>query len=465
MVFEQFYLGCLSHASYLLGSYGVAAVVDPQRDVRLYLEAAHERGLEIDYIIETHLHADFVSGHRELAALTGAQIYMGARADPRFSHVAVVDEDEISFGHCRLRFLETPGHSLDSISIVVTDLDRSPEPFAVLTGDTLFIGDVGRPDLSKGKNAREMAGLLYRSLHEKLLKLPNFVEVYPAHGAGSLCGKQLSSESRSTIGREKATNYALRAASEADFIELITSDLPERPGYFALDKEINRSGARPLSELPPLRALRPGDVLGEQENGAVLLDTRPAVQFAASHLPGSVQIGLAGEFAVWAGDLLGLKTRLVLIAENQDRLIESRIRLARVGIESVAGYLEDGLAGWVREGMPLEQTHQISAEELARRLTSTPGSIEVLDVRRPSEWAEGFIEGAVLVPLHDLTARLPELDRNRSWAVHCKGGYRSAIAASLLQRSGFHQVFNIVGGFDAWRACDLPYKRAQRAAG
>ena len=390
---------------------------------------------------------------------------MGVRADPRFSHVAVVDGDEISFGHCRLKFLDTPGHSLDSISIVVTDLDRSPEPFAVLTGDTLFIGDVGRPDLSQGKSAQEMAGLLYHSLHEKLLKLPDFVEVYPAHGAGSLCGKHLSSETHSTIGKERAGNYALRVASETEFVELITCELPERPGYFALDKEINRSGAPPLSELPPLRPLRPGELITEQERGAVLLDTRPAVQFAASHVPEAVNIGLSGEFASWAGDLLGLKTPLVLIAENEDRLLESRIRLARVGIESVIGYLEDGVAGWAREGMPLEQTPQISAEALAHRLASMPGSMQTLDVRRPSEWAEGFIEGAVLVPLHDLPARLPELDTGRPWTVHCKGGYRSAIAASFLQRSGFRQVFNLVGGFDAWRACNLPYKRAQQAAG
>jgi hydroxyacylglutathione hydrolase len=465
MVFEQFYLGCLSHASYLIGSEGIAAVVDPQRDVGLYLEEARKRGLSIAYVIETHLHADFVSGHRELAALTGARIYLGAESGAEFLHAAVRDGNELSFGRCRLKFLETPGHSLDSISILVTDLDRSPEPFAVLTGDTLFIGDVGRPDLSKGRNAEEMAALLYRSLHEKLLRLPDAVEVYPAHGAGSLCGKQLSSETRSTIGKERLSNYALRTATEDDFIRLITSELPERPAYFALDKEINRAGAPLLSEIPSAPALRPGEVAREQEDGAVVLDTRPAAQFAAGHVPGSVHIGLAGQFAVWAGALLGLDTRLVIVAESPESILETRIRLARVGIESIVGYLKDGVAGWARDGMPLEQTPQISAEELYRRLASDPGSVRTVDVRRPPEWAEGHIEGAVLIPLHDLTGRLDELDKERPVATHCKGGYRSAIAASLLQRSGFQTVFNVTGGFDAWRACNLPYIRARQATG
>jgi len=464
MYFQQFYLGCLAHASYMIGSKGTAAVVDPQRDVEIYLEEAGKHGLRIEYVIETHLHADFVSGHRELAARTGARVYLGASAGAAFPHVGVRDGDELCFGGCRLTFLETPGHSPDSISVVVADLDRSPEPFAVLTGDTLFIGDVGRPDLVRGRSPQEMAALLYRSV-QKLLRLADSVEVYPAHGAGSLCGKQISDERRSTIGREKLANYALRAASEEEFVRLITADLPERPEYFALDREMNRAGAAVLAELPPLRALGPEEVLSRQKEGAVVLDTRPAVQFGAAHVPGSVHIGLSGQFASWAGTLLGLGTDIILVAEDERRLAESRIRLARVGIERVIGHLAGGIAGWTRAGYPVEQVAQVRVDELHKLLGEEPGRVQLLDVRRPAEWNEGHIGGALLKPLDRLTATLRDLDAERLTAVHCQSGYRSSTAASLLLRAGFRQVANVVGGFDAWRACTLPYVREEKAAG
>ncbi|MFB3917821.1 MAG: rhodanese-like domain-containing protein [Terriglobales bacterium] len=463
MYFQQFYLACLSHASYMIGSEGVAAVVDPQRDIGLYLDEAQQHGFTIAHVIETHLHADFVSGHRELAALTGAKIYLSAAARAEFPHVPVHDQDEIRFGHCVLKFLETPGHSLDSVSILVTDVKRSPEPFAILTGDTLFIGDVGRPDLSKGKDPQEMAQLLYRSLHEKLLRLPDGVEVYPTHGAGSLCGRQLSKERSSTIGKERATNYALRAASEAEFVRLITSELPERPGYFGLDKEINRKGAALLSEQRPLPPLRPHGLMIEQDHGAIVLDTCPDEDFAAAHVPGSIHIGLSGQFASWAGTLIGLDKDVVLIAESEQRIQEARVRLARVGIERVVAYLEDGVAGWAREGLRLESVRQISVEELYRLRTTGAGSGQVIDVRRPNEWDDGHIPGAQLIPLHNLPAKLPELDRRSPIAVHCKSGYRSMIAVSLLQAAGFRQVYNVVGGFDAWRTCKLPEESKLRA--
>lgn len=455
MYFQQFYLTCLSHASYMIGSEGVAAVVDPQRDVGIYLDAAREQGLSLEHIIETHLHRDFVSGHIELAALTCARIHLSVKAGARFAHVPVGDGDEIGFGRCRLRFLETPGHSLDSVSILVTDLDRSPEPYAVITGDTLFIGDVGRPDLSPDSTPQQLAALLYRSLHEKLLRLPDSVEVYPAHGAGSLCGRQLSTERVSTIGRERATNYALQPRSEQEFVRLITADQPERPAYFLQDAEINRAGAPPLKDLPPLAALRPGDAVVAQERGAVILDTRPASQFAAANIPGAVHIALAGQFASWAGTLLGLDAELVLVAEDQQRVTESRVRLARVGIERVAGYLEDGMAAWIREGLPVEESPTILAPELGRMLEEQHGMVQVVDVRRPTEWDEGHIEGAVLKPLDRLAALAGDLDRTRPVAVHCKSGYRSAIAASLLQRAGFRSVYNITGGLDAWKSSGL----------
>ena len=462
MYFQEFYLTCLSHASYMVGSEGVAAVIDPQRDVGIYLDAAGEQNLKIEHIIETHMHRDFVSGHIELAALTGARIHLSAKAGATFPHQPVHEGDEIAFGRCVLRFLETPGHSLDSISILVTNLERGREPFAVVTGDTLFIGDVGRPDLSGDYTPQQLAALLYRSLHEKLLKLPDQTEVYPAHGAGSLCGRQLSTERLSTIGKERATNYALQPRSEAEFVNLITADQPERPAYFARDAEINRTGAPALKDLAPLSALRPGDLLALQEQGAIVLDTRPSQQFAAAHIPGAVHIGLAGQFASWAGILLGLGTEVVLVAEDQPHVEETRLRMARVGLERVAGYLEDGMAAWIREGLPVAEVPSISVQELCQMLAGD-GSIQVLDVRRHMEWEEGHIEGALLKPLDRLMSKTSDLDRTRPIATHCKSGYRSAIAASLLQRGGFQLVYNITGGFDAWKSSGLPIAKAEPA--
>jgi hydroxyacylglutathione hydrolase len=454
--FEQFYLACLSHASYLLGSEGEAAVVDPQRDVAVYLEEAGKHNLRIRYIIETHLHRDFVSGHRELAEMTGAQIYVSRAAGAKFPHVAIRDGDELQFGRCRLKFLETPGHSLDSISILVADLDRSEQPFAVLTGDTLFIGDVGRPDLARSHSAQELAALLYRSLFGKLLALPDEVLVYPAHGAGSLCGRQLGSARFSTIGAERTGNYALQARSEEDFVRLVTSDLPERPAYFESDAEINRTGAPPLSALPPLKALQPGEVRSAQRDGVVVLDTRPVAQFAAGHIPGSIHIGLEGQYASWAGILLGLEQPLVIVGEDRQRVEESRVRLARVGIEKVAGYVEDGFAAWARDRLPVAQVNQVAVQELGRLLQEDGDNLEVVDVRRPSEWQQGIIPRARLMPLDKLPSMLEDLDRNRTITAYCKSGYRSSIATSLMERAGFTDVVNVTGGMDAWRICGLP---------
>ena len=455
MYFEQFYLGCLAHASYMAGSEGVAAVVDPQRDVDVYLEAARANGLRIEHVIETHLHADFVSGHRELAARTGARIYVGAQAGAQFPHVAVSQGDEIRFGQCLLRFLETPGHTLESICVLLTDVDRSPQPFALLTGDTLFIGDVGRPDLSPSHTPRQLAGLLYDSLHQKLLKLPDGVRVYPAHGAGSLCGRQMSSERSSTIGEQRVANYALRAATRDEFVHLIADTLPERPAYFARDAEINRTGAASLGDLPPLRELRPDALPRLQQSGAIVLDTRPDIQFGAGHVPGSVNIPLSGQFAAWAGALLGLETDLILVTENVAGAPESRMRLARVGIERVAGYLADGIRAWHTANQPIQPLPHITVQDLDR-LRSEDAALQIADVRRPAEWEEGHIAGALLLPLNQIAAAIGQLDPVRPIAVHCKSGYRSAIAASLLLRAGFRQVVNVTGGFDAWKAAGLP---------
>lgn len=338
MYFEQFYLTCLAHASYMIGSGGEAAVVDPQRDVDIYLTAASEQNLKIRHIFETHLHADFVSGHKELAARTGAKIYIGAQANAEFPHVPLTDGFEVKMGAVRIRALETPGHTPESVCLVITDENNSTEPCAVVTGDTLFIGDVGRPDLSRTHTPRQLAGLLYDSLHQKLLTLPDAVMVYPAHGAGSLCGRAMRAERSSTIGTERLTNYALQIPSREQFIAQLTANLPARPEYFLEDAEINRSGALALTELPPLPAMSPAEVraLLRENANANVLDVRPGNVFAAGHVPGSINIALSGQFASWAGGVLGIHSKPVLVGDSDVQIEEARLRLARVGIEDCA---------------------------------------------------------------------------------------------------------------------------------
>ena len=454
MYFEQFYLGCLAHASYLLASEGEAVVVDPQRDVELYLKAAADHGVAIRHIFETHLHADFVSGHRELAARTGAKIYMGAQAGAEFPHVPVTDGFELKFGKASIRVLQTPGHTPESICLVVTDAAKSPLPWSVLTGDTLFIGDVGRPDLSPRHTPAELAGLLYDSLHCKLLTLPDNVLVYPAHGAGSLCGRNMRAERSSTIGTERLTNYALQIKSREEFVAQLTSHLPARPDYFLKDAEINRTGAAALSDLAPLRAIAPAELKRMLDDGEVALDVRPGEEFAAGHVPGSVNIALSGQFASWAGTVLGLTAHPVLIAASGEQVEEARLRMARVGIEALDGYLQGGLAAWKQAGLPVATLAQMNVAELDARLRS--GKVQVLDVRREPEWEAAHIEGATWWPLDNFRVSPPELDHEVPIAVHCKGGYRSMIACSLLQRAGFRNVINLTGGFDAWQLASLP---------
>lgn len=454
MYFEQFYLGCLAHASYLLASEGEAVVVDPQRDVDLYLKAAAEHGVTIRHIFETHLHADFVSGHRELAARTGAKIYMGAQAGATFPHVDVSDGFELKFGKASIRVLETPGHTPESICLVVTDHEKSKSPWAVLTGDTLFIGDVGRPDLSPRHTPAQLAGLLYDSLHQKLLTLSDNVLVYPAHGAGSLCGKNMRAERSSTIGTERLTNYALQINSRDEFISQLTSHLPARPEYFAKDAEINRTGASALAELPPLRAIEPRELEKMLKEGEIALDVRPGDDFAAGHVPGSVNIALSGQFASWAGTVFGLSSHPVLTAATDAHIEEARTRLARVGIEALDGYLAGGVTAWKHAGLPVATIAQITVADLNAQLQS-PG-LQVLDVRREPEWDAAHIEDAIWWPLDNFRVSPPEIDHDVPLAVHCKSGYRSMIASSLLQRAGFKHVINVVGGFDAWQQAQLP---------
>ena len=481
MYFQSFYLTCLAHASYMVGSEGLAAVVDPQRDVEIYIEEAKQQGLKIAYVIETHLHADFVSGHHELAERTGATICIGAKAGATFPHRDMRDGDKIEFGKCTLQFLETPGHTPESMCILLTDRERGNAPWAVLTGDTLFIGDVGRPDLSADHTPQQLAGMMYDSLHTKLFPLADDVEVYPAHGAGSLCGRSIGNERSSTIGKEKQFNYALQPMPREAFMQMLTADLPERPGYFSRDAEINRAGAEALQELPPLTALSPDEVekrVGrpgvDAGSGALILDTRPSSDFFASHVPGSVHIALSGQYASWAGALIGLDREIILVAEDLERTEESRMRLARVGIERITGYLEGGISAWQRSGRMVSQFAQVSAGELRQLLVREPG-MQVVDVRRSAEWDAGHISQAKLLPLNKLAALLgsdsstanklfQNLDVHRPIIVHCQGGYRSAIAASMLERAGFSMVVNVIGGFDSWKLQQFPVVTSEKSS-
>ena len=454
MYFEQFYLGCLAHASYLLGSKGEGIVVDPQRDVEIYLEAARKNELRIRYIFETHLHADFVSGHRELAARTGAEIYLSRHAGATFPHVDVDDGYTLRVGKLKIEVLATPGHTPESISLLVTDEEKGDQPWAVLTGDTLFIGDVGRPDLSPTHTPVQLAGMLHDSLNRKLMTLPDAVLIYPAHGAGSLCGRNMRAERFSTIGTERLTNYALQIRDRDEFVRQMTSNLPARPDYFLEDAAINRTGAPALSDLPALKTITAQELTAMLDKGAMALDVRPGAEFVAGHVPGSVSIPLSGQFASWAGAVLGLSSRPVLIAANADQINEARIRLARIGIEDVAGYLEGGTEGWQKAGLPVEQVNQITPQELAMQLSQ--GGIGVLDVRREGEFLAGHIESADWHPLDRFKAALPEINKDSPVAVHCKSGYRSLIAVSVLQRAGYHNVVDVTGGFDAWAGAGLP---------
>ena len=457
MYFKQFYLGCLAHASYLIGSDGEAAVVDPQRDVDQYIAEAAARNLKIKYIIETHLHADFVSGHRELSDKTGAEIVFGKESGATFPHCAVKDGDELTIGRAKLRIMETPGHTPESICALVTEVEQKTGERAcvpkLLTGDTLFIGDVGRPDLAGGRGytSQDMAAMMYDSLHRKILTLSDDIEVYPAHGAGSMCGKNLSTDTSSTIGQQRRFNYALQPMSKDEFVRMMTTDLPEAPAYFPQDAEINRGGAAPLEGLPPLASMTPAEVAECAKHGCVVLDVRTADEFGAGHVPGSMNIGLGGQFASWAGTLIPLSAPIVLLAESEEKAEEARMRLARVGLENIKGHLAGGMNAWKEAGFDVAVVPQISVADL-RRLIDARADLQVLDVRRPGEYESGHVPRAVTSPLAKLRESLPLLafDPARTTTVICAGGYRSSAATSLLQAAGFSDLLNVTGGTAAW---------------
>ena len=458
MFFRQYYLGCLSHASYLIGDAesGRAVVVDPQRDVAQYLADAEVNGLRIEKVVETHFHADFLSGHLELAERTGASIVYGRDAEGRteFPIEPVGDGTRMGLGDPRtgvvLDVLETPGHTPESISIVVRE-QSDAEPWGVLTGDTLFIGDVGRPDLlsSAGASADDLARDLYRSLHSKLLALPDATRVFPAHGAGSACGKHLSTETESTIGEQRRTNYALQPMSEDAFVEAVTEGQAAAPLYFSFAATRNRQARDPLEEHAPVPGLSLDEVLAAQRDGTAVVDTRDAADFAAGHLRGSINVGLGGRFAEYTGQIVAAETPIVLVAEP-DHEEEARIRLARIGYDHVLGALADPLCAFADHPDDVEQSSRLSVVELADRL-ETVADLQLVDVRGPSEVEGGTIEGATHVQLPEIVSRAAELDPQRPTVVYCTGGYRSSIAASTLRAHGFADVSDLLGGYSAWR--------------
>ncbi len=461
MILQQYYLGCLAHASYLIADLqsGVAAVVDPQRDVDQYLTDARRAGVRIEHVFLTHFHADFLAGHLELRDRAGAKIYLGRSAQAEYEFTPVGDGDVVELGsQVRLQVLETPGHSPESISILVFDLTEDAKaPAAVLTGDTLFIGDVGRPDLraSLGWSAQELGSMLFDSLRDKLLPLPDATLVYPAHGAGSLCGKHLSSDTVSTIGEQRLHNYALQPTSRDEFIRIVTADQPETPSYFSYDAVLNAQ-EHPTLEKALERGLRPltlEQTLEAKSAGAQILDTRDPADFAGAHLAGSINIGLGGSYATWCGTLLD-RERPVVVVTDLGRELESAMRLGRIGFDIVAGYLGRGLLAL--EGHPdlVASAERVTASALEEQLLS-PAPPVLLDVRSQLEWDEKHVDGSINVPLAHLADRIDELPHDRLMVTQCSSGYRSSIAASILLAQGLTQVEDMVGGLDAWVSSGL----------
>lgn len=460
MILKQYYLGCLAHASYLLGdeASSTAIIVDPQRDIQQYLADAEQFGLQIRHVFLTHFHADFVAGHLELRDRCGATIHLGSRAQAEYAFVAMQDGDTLRFPDLRLQVLETPGHTIESLSILVFDLQKDPaKPYAVLTGDTLFIGDVGRPDLraSLGWTASDLGAHLYDSLQNKLLTLDDKTLVYPAHGAGSLCGKRLSSKTVSSLGEQRRLNYALQPMTKEEFIRLVTADQPDAPPYFTYDAILNtREHAtldRNLEQV--LHPVDLAEVLQMGDAGAQIIDVRDAAEYANGHLAGSINIGLGGQFATWAGTLLDRAKPIAIIAEP-GREHEATLRLGRIGFDHVKGYLRGGMQALAGRPDLVWQTDRMTAAMVAEEMAS-PDSPLLLDVRNVREWETRHIDGSVNVPLNQLQERIAEIPRDRRIAVHCAGGYRSSIAASILHQYGITHLVEMAGGLAAWDAASL----------
>lgn len=441
----------IAHSSYLLVGKKSCAVVDPRRDVDVYLSRARELGVRITHILETHLHADFVSGHLDLAQATGAPIYAPRSAGCGFEHVGVGAGDVIEIEDMRLDVLETPGHTPEHMCYVVTDRARGESPVGVFTGDTLFVGDVGRPDLFPGR-AEELAQKLYQSLHQVLLRLPNHCEVYPAHGAGSLCGRSVGAKHRTTIGYERLQNRALAIRDEDEFVRSLTSDMPPAPDHFGRCSEINRRGPRLLSDLSPLAELSPVEFRARKgREGTAVVDIRGYPAFAGVHIPGSAHLDLAGNFPTFAGWVLPPEAALLWAAENHDAAAEATLWARRVGLDGEPAYLIGGIAAWATNGYEVDHLHLVSAQDLHDRVTGNE-RIVLLDVRTPLEFRDSHIAGAVNIPAPDLRTRHDELDPDKPILLICSSGNRSGLAASLLRQHGFREVYNVAGGMTGYSA-------------
>ncbi len=450
MIFEQHYLDCLSQASYFIGdeTTGRAILVDPRRDIEPYLETASQHGMTIEMVIETHLHADFLSGHLETAAATGATIAFGSKAETEFESRKLAHGERINLGEVELEIRHTPGHTPESISVVVYENAQDEVPYGVLTGDCLFIGDVGRPDLlsSVGVTSNELAGQLYDSLHEQLMTLPDETRLYPAHGAGSACGKNLSSDTVSTIGCQRKDNYAVQPMSKDEFIEVVTAGQTAPPAYFSFEAVLNKQnhGVLDPTEAPSVLSLE--DVLRHQAEGAVILDTREPPVFAQGHLPDSINVGLSGRFSEFSGGIISHDVPIVLVTE-EGRELESRVRLARIGFDNVVGALDRSVSAI--EGSTLSVMPRVDVEGLIQARASVE-DLQLVDVRQPGETANGTVEGAIVIPLTQLNTRIEELDMDRPTIVYCAGGFRSMIAASRMKEAGFADVSDLIGGYGAW---------------
>jgi len=454
VIFEQYYLECLSQASYLIAdeTTGRGVVVDPRRDIEQYIESATEHGATIELVIDTHFHADFLSGHLELANATGAQIAFGARAKPEFAARALHDGERISLGEVTLEILETPGHTPESISIVVYEHAADDVPYGVLTGDTLFIGDVGRPDLlsSLGATSEELASMLYDSLADKLMTLPDATRVFPGHGAGSACGKNLSTELSSTIGDQRVANYALHPMSRGEFINVVTEGQARAPGYFVYDAIRNRETHELLREHEPPTPLTIREALERSRQGALLLDTRDCAAFAAGNLRGSVNVGLDGRYAQYVGSVVRPDEEIVLIAEPGTEL-EAKVRLSRIGYDRVVGFVDHLYEALQAHPELVQVASRLTAEAFDVNRGAV-ASLQIVDVRNVSELEDGSMPGAFNIPLPTLRDEIEALDPTQPTVVFCAGGYRSSIAASLLRRVGFEDVSDILGGYHAWES-------------
>jgi len=450
MFIKQLYTGCLSEAAYYIEDHGQAAIVDPLRDIDAYLQLATERKATIKYIFETHFHADFVSGHIDLAKATGATIVYGPNTETNFDVHAAKDGEKFQLGKITVEVLHTPGHTLESSCYLLKDENKKDH--CVFTGDTLFVGDVGRPDLAqKGEELtiEDLAGMLYESLQKKIIPLADDVIVYPAHGPGSACGKNLGPYTCSTIGEEKKTNYALKAKNKKDFIKVVTEGLAAPPQYFPVNAKINKEGYESLDDVleKSLKPLSIEQVKKAMADEILILDTRNEEVFTNGFIPGSVSIGLEGRFAEWAGSLLSFNQPMIIVSEV-DKEKEAIIRLARVGFSNVTGYVDGGFEAWKKADETIDMIINVEADELAMDLPFDE-KLVVLDVRKPTEFAEGHVKNAVNLPLNEMVdpLNLSALEEEQNIYVHCQGGYRSIIASSLLKRQGIHNIRNVIGGY------------------